>query len=100
MAPHGVPARQLRALEAQLKGTATLNHRQRDLVRHALRHPGFAYTIESHRNSHGVVTQTARTDLLDLVKRGLLSKRKRGRAWEFVPVVDLEARLRKASPGA
>lgn len=90
--------RQLQALEGELRGMAAMNHRQRDLIRHALRHPGFVYTIESHKNSHGVVTQTARTDLLDLEQRGLLKKQKRGRAWAFAPAKDLESRLRKGRP--
>lgn len=84
---------ELRELDQRLKGTAGLNHRQRELIRHALRHPGFAYTIASHRASHGVVPMTARTDLLDLESRGLLCKRKAGRAWVFTPVEDLERLL-------
>ncbi len=52
---------------------------------HALRHPGFIYTFESHRLSHRVVSQTARTDLLEMTRRGLLVKKKGGRAWYFVP---------------
>jgi Fic family protein len=85
--------RELRALDSRLRGIVELNHRQRDLIRHALRHPGYTYTIESHRASHDVVYQTARTDLLDLEERGLLSKRKVGHAWTFTPVRDLETRL-------
>ena len=72
---------------------APLNRRQRELIRHALRHPGFAYTIEAHRASHGVAPMTARTDLLDLEAPGLLSKAQRGRAWVFTPVRDLASRL-------
>lgn len=86
-------SRKMRQIQADLKGTATLNHRQRALVIHALRHPGFTYTYESHKTSHGIVHQTARTDLLDLVKRGLLVKRKVGRVWYFSPAADLEQRL-------
>jgi Fic family protein len=88
--------KELRALDVSLRGMAELNHRQRDLIRHALRNPGFPYTIESHRVSHDVVYETARTDLLDLEARGLLRKRKRGRALVFIPVENLDAKLRDA----
>jgi len=40
-----------------------------------------------------VVYQTARTDLLDLERRGLLIGRKVGRTWYFTPATDLEDRL-------
>jgi hypothetical protein len=43
--------------------------------------------------SHNVVYQTARTDLLDLERRGLLIGRKAGRTWYFMAVPDLEERL-------
>jgi Fic family protein len=88
--------RDLRALDVSLRGMAELNHRQRDLIKHALRNPGFRYTIETHRASHDVVYQTARTDLLDLEDRGLLTKRRTGKALEFIPVGDLEEMLRGA----
>ena len=51
------------------------------------------YTIESHRLSHAVVYQTARTDLLDLVERGILESWKQGREWHFKPAKDIEAKL-------
>jgi len=85
--------RRLRALEARLRGIAVLNHRQRDLIGHALRHPQHRYTIESHRVSQNVVYQTARTDFLDLVDRGLMHGEKVGKTWHFTPVSDLENRL-------
>jgi Fic family protein len=70
-----------------------LNHRQRALVSHALRHPNQEYLIESQRLSHNVVYQTARTDLFDLVKRGLLEARKRGKTYYFTPVRGLAEAL-------
>ena len=82
-------------LERELRATSTLNHRQKALIGHALGHPNYEYTMESHRNSHGVVHQTARTDLLDLAKRGYLDKRKVGQTWRFTPVADLESLLRE-----
>ncbi len=84
---------QLQAAEAELRGVTLLNHRQRALISHALRHPRQIYTVRSHQRNHGVVYQTARTDLLDLAERGLLQKRKRGRTWHFQPTEDLEKRL-------
>lgn len=70
-----------------------LNHRQVALLSHALRHPGFGYTVESHRTSHRVTLQTARTDLLALVKLKLLEPGKRGRTHVFYAPADLRARL-------
>lgn len=89
--------RQLQTIEADLRGLVFLNHRQRSLMSHALRHPHERYTIRSHRLSHNVVPQTARTDLLDLDKRGLLKGRKVGREWHFTPVADLEQKLTELS---
>jgi Fic family protein len=85
--------RQLTEAQKQLRGLTTLNSRQRELIGHALRHPGHRYTIESHRNSHKVVYETARSDLMDLESRGLLQKRKSGKTWIFTPSQDLEAKL-------
>jgi Fic family protein len=80
---------ELGAAEAQLRQMrwlkAELNQRQLALVNHALKRADAAYTVESHRISHGVVYQTARTDLLQLAQLGLLDKRKRGRTFVFVP---------------
>lgn len=86
--------------ERLLDGTVlkeTLNHRQLALLDHALKHPGYLYTIEGHRNSHGVSYQTARTDLLNLSsdKVPLLRRRKQGNAFAFVAPVDMQAALKK-----
>jgi Fic family protein len=70
-----------------------LNHRQVTLLSHALRHPGHGYTVESHRRSHRVTTQTARTDLQQLARNGLLEQRKRGRAFLFLAPGDLSDRI-------
>ena len=67
--------RQFDAIDQVLK-SAAFNHRQRALLSHALRHPRHRYTIHGHRNSHNVVYQTARTDLLALQKSGLLDAAK------------------------
>lgn len=84
---------QRRALERRIKLSAQLNARQLDLIAHALRHPDAQYDIRSHQNDHGVVYQTARTDLLNLADRGLLVRRKIGKTWYFSPASDLETAL-------
>jgi Fic family protein len=85
----------LAEVQNDLSGLTILNHRQRDLIRHILRHPGQDYSIEYHRASHQVVYETARSDMLDLVARGLMRKRKRGREWIFSPHADIETKLQK-----
>lgn len=85
--------KQLQDVQRELHGVRILNHRQRALISHALRHPYHQYTIESHRSSHDVVHQTARIDLLDLAERGLLTKEKIGREWRFTAVPNLEQQL-------
>jgi Fic family protein len=69
-----------------------LNERQLALLAHALRTPNASYTVESHRRSHAVTYETARTDLLALSADGLLLKRKSGRAFVFVPTEKLADR--------
>lgn len=66
----------VRELEQEWRNLEALNSRQRALLSHALRHPREDYTIQGHQNSHGVVYQTARTDLLELEKIGFLNSAK------------------------
>ena len=86
---------EVRRVEALLRQAVVLNHRQLALLSHSLRHPNSRYSIRSHRNSHNVVYQTARTDLLDLADRGLLSRRKVGRTLYFFPKRDLADLLKR-----
>ena len=62
-------------------------------MNHALKHADARYTIESHRTSHGTSYETARSDLLALVKRGILEQHKRGRAFYFLVSADLPQRV-------
>jgi len=84
-----------RELESHLRAVGRFNHRQAEIIRHALKHRDHQYTIESHQRSHDVTYQTARTDLLDLVANHVLEQSKRGRALVFMVPVDVEERLRK-----
>lgn len=88
---------QLRATEELVRRAkavkGALNPRQLALLHHALRNPAAAYTIQSHRRSHGVTYETARTDLLGLERKKLLTKVRGGRLFRFYPAEDLRARL-------
>jgi Fic family protein len=88
-------SQELKQLESQIQALDFFNHRQVDLIRHALKHPYSHYTVESHRNSHNVVYQTARTDLLDLHARGVLEKQIVGKKLMFGTVKNLTEKLRK-----
>lgn len=92
-------ANELKATESMLRSSehlrGHLNHRQLALIRHAVRHPGASYTIEGHRQSHNVVYQTARADLLLLAEMGILDQRKVGRSFVFYVPTDIENRLGK-----
>ena len=84
---------EVRQVERSLKNAGELNARQLALLSHALRNPETAYTIEGHRQSHGVVYESARSDLLDLAARGYLVQRKVGRRFVFDASPDLPDRL-------
>lgn len=81
------------ALQRRLEGMDGLNHRQLALLRHALRHAGFRYTVLSHQSSHGVSNQTARSDLQKLAGRDLLIPGKDGKREIFRVPADLAKRL-------
>lgn len=83
---------EIRTSERDLRQSG-LNHRQSALISHALRHPFADYTFRSHQRSHGVVYQSARSDLLDLEERRYLVRRVVGRAYHFRPVDDLRERI-------
>jgi len=86
---------ELHEVELRMRALELFNHRQVEIIGHALKHPGQRYTIASHQMSHNVVYQTARTDLLDLGERGVLEMRKKGKQLVFIAPKDLSARLRK-----
>ena len=86
---------EVREVEEHLRALNLFNHRQADLIRHALKHPLQEYSIVSHQKSQNVVYQTARTDLLNLKARGVLGQKKRGRRMIFTVPRDLTDRLRR-----
>lgn len=80
-----------------LRRSGSLNHRQQALLSHALRHPGFQYSVQSHAASHGVSPLTARNDLNGLVELGVFEATKRGKAVYYEALPELETRLEKIS---
>lgn len=77
-----------------LKHYPSLNDRQLSLLADALDKPEATYTFEKHLRLHGIVRQSARTDLLNLRDLGLLDMRKEGRKFVFMPASDLREKLR------
>lgn len=69
------------------------NYRQIALINRALKKPESVFSVESHRGSHNVTYDTARTDLLKLVDIGLLEKKVVGRAFQFNAVRNLQQKL-------
>lgn len=88
---------EIQGVEGLLKSSVDFNHRQLAVLSHALRQPGATYTFRSHATSHGVVRQSARSDLLALAGKGLLERRKSGRAFVFHAVPDLVNRLKNVA---
>jgi Fic family protein len=85
---------EVKKIERLIKNKTEFNRRQLDLLGHALRNPGAMYTVESHRSSHNVTKQTARTDLQKLEQRELLARGVLGKAYYYVSPEDLPERLR------
>lgn len=89
---HGYIAQKQSELESirnTISPSLGFNHRQLALIRHAIKTPSASYTVVSHRASHGVAVQTARTDLHELESKGLLLRSKIGKAFHFIPADNL-----------
>jgi Fic family protein len=72
---------------------ARLNHRQRALLLHAIRHSDSLYEIAGHQSAHRISYPTARADLLGLADLGFLSKMQNGKSFLFAPASDIAKRL-------
>jgi hypothetical protein len=73
----------VRDARARVPGAGEFNQRQLAVLAHAMRNPDQRYSIAEHRKLHDVVYETARTDLMTLAERGLLERRKIGKAYYF-----------------
>jgi len=85
---------ELEEVESHLRRVGDFNHRQQALLVHALKKPRYRYTIQGHKESHGVTYQTARADLLELARVKFLIQSKRAKAFVFTPALDLAEKLR------
>jgi Fic family protein len=92
--------KELRETRVLLSATpGEYNHRQLALLELAIKDPQSMFTIESHARSHNVSFETARQDLHDLDKRGLLSRSKVGRHFTWSPASDLPSVIREVQYG-
>jgi Fic family protein len=82
-------------LARAVAGFDALNHRQRAVLQHAVRHPAQSYTIEGHAESHRVHYQTARNDFVDMVNRGYFEARRVGKGKRFFSSRALTKKARK-----
>ncbi len=89
--------KEMAGLSAALKKHPDLNVRQRSLLSHAIQHPHEIYTFDTHRNTHGIVYQTSRNDLLDLTHKGFLKKEKQGKEFVFLQADKMMEKLRNAA---
>ncbi|HST55044.1 MAG TPA: Fic family protein [Solirubrobacteraceae bacterium] len=86
--------REIKDVEQLVKGSAHFNQRQLAVLSDAVRDPGARHTFGSHAASHGVTHETARTDLQQLLERGLLERNREGRRFIFSPAPGLPGILK------
>lgn len=81
------------AIAQALKDLQGLNRRQEVIVERAMRLPFAEFTVEGHQVEFRVSYGSARADLVDLVERRLLVRKRIGRHFAFQPAPDLQERL-------
>jgi len=86
---------QQRNVQDLLRTGRRFNYRQQALLGHAMRHPGFRYTIEGHRRSHAIAYGTARSDLMKLAEAQLLLQRRYGKEFVFEVPADIIEQIRR-----
>ena len=93
----GVKAKKSKLIESLVSNSSfngRLNVRQLEVLQHGIDNPGAIFTIKGHMNTHGVVYQTARTDLMGLSDDyPLLKKYKEGRTDMFMAPQNLSDAL-------
>ncbi|MBB6475537.1 Fic family protein [Sphaerisporangium rubeum] len=86
---------EVRELRTRLRRDAgRFNTRQLALLHNALKNPGATYSVQSHRASHRVSAETARQDLIELEKHGLLEKVRVDKRFMYHPARDLNEAIK------
>jgi Fic family protein len=88
---------EVRGVEELVRGSTGFNRRQVVVLGEGLRDPGRTFTLQAHAREHAVTHETARGDLSDLQRKGLLERRKDGKKFVFYPAAGFEERLRELS---
>jgi Fic family protein len=91
--------KEVREVERLIRGSDDFNHRQLAVLSDAIRNPERTYTFQIHAATHNVTHETARTDLSQLMAKGLLTRRKQGHRYLFNPAADLSEKLRQPAFG-
>ncbi len=89
----------IKSAEDLLHGTKKLrkklNIRQVALLKHALSHPNYIYSINEYQHSYGIAYETARKDLMQMSDDfSFLKKLKDGRTFAFISPSDLKERIK------
>lgn len=79
----------------QIVVAGAFNRRQRSLLDHALQNPSAIFTFESHRISNNISLISARNDMIDLHRHGLLVEVGGQRPREFAPAPDLLNKIKQ-----
>lgn len=87
--------KEVREVEQLIKAAGRFNHRQLALLSNAVRNSDQTYTFRSHAMSHTVTHETARTDLLQLERQGLIERQTMRGRYVFTPAADLSRKLRE-----
>ena len=89
---------EVRELRSRLRqDIEPFNSRQLALLHNALRRPGAMYSVQSHSVSHRISDETARKDLVELEKNGLLEKQRVGKRFVYRPAADIAHRIKVIS---
>lgn len=70
-----------------------LNERQINLLQEILGDGVHTFSVSALERKFDISNQTARNDLNDLVKRGILQTRKNGKQIQFLPVIDVVKKI-------
>jgi len=92
--------RQMRAISVAITASESLTHRQRAALETLVRDPQEGLVVKGHAHAHGVTYLTARKDLQDLEREGLVRRVRVGRTDRYFAAIDLVARVRDVRGGS